>query len=172
MKKIAKFLTLGVVMLAFSAASFGQVSATALTSATIVSGLTITNSGALDFGTIVTGTAGTVTIGTDGTRATDGPVLNNTNNGRAATFDVSGTAELTYSIAISPESLLITHTTLPGNTMTVDNFQSNPAEGDTGELDLAGEQTISVGGDLTVDAAQVPGTYQNAADLTVTINYN
>jgi hypothetical protein len=172
MKKITKFLTLAVVMLAFTAATFGQVSATAVTSATIVSALTITNADPLDFGNIVTGTAGTVTMGPDGTRTSTGPVLNDTNVGTAATFDVAGTAELTYSIAISPASLLITHTTLPINTMTVDNFQSNPAEGDTGELDLAGEQTISVGGDLTVDAAQVPGTYQNAADLTVTINYN
>jgi len=172
MKKIAKFLTLGVAMLAFSTATFGQVSATALTSATIVSGLTITNTGPLDFGTIVTGTAGTVTIAPDGTRTSTGTAVSTSNVGRAATFDVTGTAGLTYSIAISPASLTITHATLAGNTMTVNNFQSNPAAGNNGELDVNGEQTISVGGVLTVGAAQVPGNYTNTSELTVTINYN
>ena len=172
MKKIVKSLAITVLILALGSSVFAQTSATATTTATILSALSITNTTPLDFGTIVTGTAGTVTISTAGARSSTGPVLHASNLGQAATFEVDGSANLTYSIAITPASLTITHTTLPANTMTVDNFQSSPAVAAGGQLDGTGQETIAVGGDLDVGTNQEPGTYENAADLTVTINYN
>src|SRR6185437_6225541 len=70
----------------------------------------------------------------------------------AASFTVSGQGGYTYSISL-PSSCTISSS---GNTMTVNDFTSNPAT--TGTLSAGGTQTLTVGATLNVSAAQAAGT--------------
>ena len=173
MKKLTKILTLLTVMVAFSAATFAQVDATATATATIVTPIAIANAGDMNFGNIaVSAAGGTVILDPDGTRSITGGVTLPSTVGTvsAAHFDVTGTPSYTYTIVISGAPLTITHTTIPANTMTVVGFVSNPSG--TGTLSAGGAQTIDVGATLNVGASQVGGTYVSGTPFTVTVNYN
>ncbi|MEX0623664.1 DUF4402 domain-containing protein [Saccharospirillum sp.] len=143
--------------------------ATGDASATVVTPIAITAVNALDFGTVVaSGTAGTVVMGTDGTRTvTGGTTLSSKSAGTAGTFDVTGEGDATYAITL-PASISIADTEATPNTMTVDTFTSNPAT--TGTLDVNGAETISVGATLNVEASQVANTYTGTYDVTVDYN--
>ncbi len=63
MKRITKFFALAIGMIAISASTFAQVSATATASATIITPIAISNTGNMDFGSMaVNATPGTVII--------------------------------------------------------------------------------------------------------------
>jgi len=146
--------------------AFGQASATANASATIVPSITITKTSDLKFGLIVAGPGGTVSISPDSSRTVNGPagLTNASFPVSAASFTVSGLANLTYSISLP------TSTTLTGpssSSMTVNAFVSNPAS--VGTIDSGGTATLNVGATLTVGAAQTPGAYTGT--FTVTVNY-
>ena len=169
-----KLFALGLLLLAFSAGSFAQVSATAPASATIVSPITISNPVSMEFGNVAVSptVAGTVVMDPAGLRTPTGGVTlpGTTGTVRAASFDVGGTPNYTYSIAISLASATITN---GGNTMTIDTWTSNPDWVVTGgTLDATGAETITVGGTLNVAAGQAAGPYTNATAVTVTVNYN
>ncbi len=166
MKKRTKFLTLSLIMLAFAASTFAQ-SATATATATILTPLSIANAGDMNFGNIVAGAGGDVTLDPVAlTRTTTGPGLFGAFT--FALFDVTGNPNSSYTISL-PATHTITRLT-GTETMVVDAFSSDPAT--PGTLSGTGTQTITVGATLGVGAAQVPGVYENAAGFTVTINYN
>ncbi len=164
-----KVFALVAVALFFAVNTYGQASATANATATIIAPIAITNSSALAFGNIAVSATnpGTVTVAPDGTRtALNGatlPVVAGTVG--AATFTVTG--EGTSSYAITLPATAVTLTGGGGGTMTVDTFTSTPSG--TGTL-AAGTQTVTVGGTLHVGAAQTPGNYTGS--FTVTVNYN
>jgi hypothetical protein len=169
MKKIAKFFTLAIIMVAFSLTAFGQgATVSANATATIIAPIAITNSTDLAFGNVAVSAtlAGTVVLSPLGVRTpTAGVTLPAvTGTFSAATFSVTGSGASTYAITL-PAS--ITLTGVPSGTMTVDNFTSNPSG--TGAL-TAGAQTLTVGGTLNVGAAQAAGTYTGT--FNVTVNYN
>ena len=163
-----KLLALAVVILGFTAVSFGQVSATATASATIVSPIAIVNAGNLNFGNVATSNAlGTVTIDPAGTRSSLGGVTLPATVGTvgAAHFTVSGTTDYTYSIsAIAPIQV-----DFGAFNMVVDNFVTTPTP--TGKL-TGGSETINVGATLHVAANQNPGLYVSTVPFKVTVNYN
>lgn len=181
-----KILTLAIVTLGFTATSFAQTSynpresATATATATIITPISIENTGDLKFGNIVANsTGGTVTIETNGTPKYNGVAAPSSIPGEisAASFEVKGFAGATYAITL-PGTITLTKTNGNGNgnaygnseKMTVDNFVSNP--NGTGLLSNSGSQTVNVGATLNVAANQVAGTYKNTTDLKVTVNYN
>jgi hypothetical protein len=171
MKQIAKFFALAIVMIAFSISTFAQATATA--SATIITPIGILKTVDMNFGNVVTSAAaGTVVLTPAGTRSTTlGASIIPAQPGTvtAATFTVSGSAGLTYSITL-PASVTINNG-VPS--MTVDTFISNPAAGvGTGTIGGGGTQTLTVGATLNVGANQAPGFYTSAAPFTVTVNYN
>jgi hypothetical protein len=173
MKHLKKLILFAAIMLAFTAASFAQVSATATATATIVSPIAIANAGNMNFGNVaVSASGGTVILDPAGTRSITGGVTLPSTVGTvsAAHFNVTGAPAYTYTIAISGSPLTITHITLPANTMTVTAFTSTPSG--TGTLSGAGAQTIDVGATLNVAASQVGGTYVSGTPFTVTVNYN
>lgn len=137
---------------------------TAPANATIVPAIAIINTVDLEFASIVaSASADTVVVSPAGAR-TCGATLTCTGNAAAASFDVTGEANLTYSITL-PASVSITS---GGPSMTVDTFTSNPTP--TGTLDGSGAQTLTVGATLNVAASQATGTYTNT--FTVTVDYN
>lgn len=168
MKQMKKALAVTIVMLAFSAATFAQVSATATASATIVAPITITKTVDMNFGNVaVNNTAGTVVLTPAGVRsATGGCTLPaTTGTVAAASFTVGGTAGYTYSITLPATNTISDGT----NSMTVNTFTSNPTP--TGTL-TGGTSTLTVGATLNVAGSQPAGVYTSTAPFTVTVNYN
>jgi hypothetical protein len=170
MKQIRRFLVTSVIMIAFTAATFGQASATSNASATIVGPIGITNTAAMNFGNVAVGASGgTVVMTPASVRSITGgvtlPVV--TGTVQAASFNVTGAANYTYAITLPSTPTTIS---TGGNNMTVDNFTSSPSP--TGTLDGAGTQTLTVGATLNVAAGQAAGTYTSATPFTVTVNYN
>jgi hypothetical protein len=169
MKQIVKFLAAGIVMIAFSANTFAQVSATATATATIVAPIAITKTTDMNFGNVaVNASAGTVILAPDGTRTTSGGVTLPATIGTvaAAAFNVTGTAGYTYTIVITGAPLTVTS---GANTMTVTAFTSTPVS--PGTL-VAGNNALTVGATLNVAGSQAPGIYVSGTPFTVTVNYN
>lgn len=168
MKRIAKFFTLAIIMVAFSVNTFAQVTASASATATIVTPITITKTVDMNFGNLYSAAAGTVTIDPAGTRTVGGGVtLAPGGTVTAAAFTVGGTAGVIYSITLPPAATTITDGT---NTMTVDTWSSNPTP--TGTIGGGGTETLTVGAVLHVGAAQPAGIYVSATPFDVTVNYN
>lgn len=168
--RITAFLATAIVMIVFSASTYGQASATATATATIVTPISIVNAGDMNFGNIaVSATPGTVILAPAGTRTTTGGVTLPATAGTvsAALFTVSGTPAYTYAITLPSVATTVTS---GANTMTVETFTSNP-DG-TGTLDGTGNQTLQVGATLNVGANQASGIYVSGTAFTVTVNYN
>ncbi len=123
MKKILAF---SVVLIAFSAGMFAQSTDTEQTTATatIVGPLALTKVSDMNFGTIaVTGTAGTVVLGTDNSRTAVGPALVPPAAGVAASFTVAGEANRTFAITLPADGTV--SLTGGANTMAVNTFVHN-----------------------------------------------
>jgi hypothetical protein len=165
-----KILTFSIMLIAFSAGVFAQSTDTEQTiaTATIVGPLTLTKVSDMDFGTIaVTGTAGTVVLGTDNSRTAVGPALVPPAAGVAASFTVAGEASRTFAITLPANntvSLVSGANTMAANIF-VHNAGANPA------LDIAGAAAFTVGATLSVAANQAAGNY-TSANFPVTISYN
>jgi hypothetical protein len=171
MKNLVKLFSTSVAMLSLSVASFGQVSASATTTATIITPITIVKDLDMNFGNLYVssilggtlalspGNIRTVTSGV-GAPAAAGTVS-------AAAFTVNGMASTTYSITLPSVPTVIS---FGAANMSVDLFSSNPST--TGLLSAAGTQNILVGATLTVNAAQLPGVYVSTVPFDVTVNYN
>jgi hypothetical protein len=130
---------------------------------TIAAPISISSSGDMDFGTMVTtGTAGTVTVTPAGARSSvDVDLLGG--SPAAASFDVTGEGNANYSTTLPSSTTL----TSGGNTMTVDTFTDDA--GANPRL-TGGSDTFNVGATLHVGATQASGTYSGT--FSVTANYN
>lgn len=163
-------LLFSIIVIAFSAGSFAQSTDTEQTTATatIVGPLALTKVTDMDFGTIaVTGTAGTVVLGTDNSRTVVGPALVPPAAGVAASFTISGEASRTFSVTLPANGVV---TLINGaNSMAVNNFLHSMGANPT--LDGTGAAAFTVGATLSVGAAQAAGVY-NSANFPVTVNYN
>ncbi|MEA1886577.1 MAG: DUF4402 domain-containing protein [Bacteroidota bacterium] len=169
MKILTKSFFVAIIMVALSVNAHAQANATATAEATIVTPIAIANATDMNFGNIaVVATPGTVVLAPDGTRTPTGDVTLPAVTGTvtAATFDVSGQANFTYSITLPAGSITISNGT---DNMTVDTWTSNPTP--TGTLDGTGAQTLSVGATLDVAGGESSGVY-TGGPFTVTVNYN
>jgi hypothetical protein len=170
MKATTKLIALTLTLIGLSINTFAQVSATATTSATIITPIAISKTVDMNFGNIAVSPtiAGTVVLAPAGTRTKTGGVTLPAVTGTvaAASFTVTGLGTSTYAITLPGT---ITLTGIPSGSMTVGTFTSTPSG--TGTL-TAGSQTLNVGGTLNVGAAQAAGVYTNTTDMTVTVNYN
>lgn len=164
-----KLFLLSLLMVAFSAGTFAQVSATANASATIITPIAIANTADMEFGNVaVNATPGTVVLTPAGVRSVTGgctlPAVTGTVN--AAAFTVTGLAGATYSITLPAGATTISS---GANNMTVDTWTSSPTP--TGTL-TGGSENLTIGATLNVAGGQAPGTYTSATPFTVTVNYN
>jgi hypothetical protein len=176
MKQITRFFISAAVMLAITVASYGQVTAQATATATIVTPITITTTSNMSFGnviqtapastsTVVLAPAGTATY----TNASTSVIPAATATISAAVYNVTGTPAATYSITIPGAPITLNG---PSGTMTVDNFTSTPTVAAGGVLSSpGGTQVLRVGAQLNISANQAAGTY-TSANFPVTVNYN
>jgi hypothetical protein len=167
-----KFFLLVIVMIAFGATTFAQVSATATAAATIVSPIAISKETDMNFGRAsVTAVAGTIVLPAAAApvRTTTGGVsLQGGGTVASASFTVTGQAGFTYSISLPADGVV--SLTGPGAPMAANTFVSSPTVA-AGGLLTGGTQTLYVGATLSVAGCQVAGAYSSAA-FTVTVNYN
>ena len=151
-----------------------QISATAETTAKIVSGLQITKEADLNFGSMFSprNGGGTVTVDVNNQRTSNGVQLATVSGETitAAQFKVTGQPNASFTITF-PYSFNITNTDGSGSTMLVDNFTYNNITSPS-TLDGSGNLTIKVGATLHVYNYQALGTYKNTTDLKITVAYN
>ncbi|HEV7572869.1 MAG TPA: DUF4402 domain-containing protein [Thermoanaerobaculia bacterium] len=158
---VAIFLSLTAVVASAQAA--GSASATASAFAKVITPIAITKTADLNFGTIISGSTGTVTVSPAGVETAIGAtVLNPNPNVSAAQFNVTGEPSTVYTITL-PGTITITN---GAQTMSVGGFQSTPA---SGVLSAGGSQALQVGATLNVGTNQAVGSYSGT--FSVTVNY-
>ena len=170
--KLVNFVVIAMLFFAFTT-SFAQVTASATASATVVTPIGITKTVDMNFGNLAVSTsAGTVVLTPAGSRSVTGGVTLPATTGTvaAASFDVTGESNYTYSITLPSSDYTLTRVS-GSETMIVNTFVSTPTVGAGGAL-TAGSQTLTVGATLNVSGSQVGGTYTNAVGFDVTVNYN
>ena len=155
------------VLAAVSSMTTEAVTNTATVDANVVSTISLTTSNGLAFGDISAGAvAGSVILTPGSSRtSTGGTSINTAVAGSAASFDVQGDANASYSISL-PVSVVLSD--VSSHTMVVDNFTSSPSP--SGVLDSSGLQTLFVGATLNVGSNQAFGTY--TGQMSVTVDYN
>lgn len=174
MRKLLFLISLLAVMAFATQKMNAQVSATAETTAKIVSGLQITKEADLNFGSMFSPTSGggTVTVDVNNQRTATGVQLA-TVSGEAITaaqFKVTGNPNATFTITF-PYSFSVTNTNGSGSSMLVDAFTYNNITSPS-TLDGSGNLTIKVGARLNVYNYQAVGIYKNTSDLKITVAYN
>ena len=161
---------LAIAMIAFSAQSYAQSTATASTTALLVAPISIAKVTDMNFGVVASSaSAGTVMLDySDGRTTLGGTSLPAGSSAQTtAEFLVSGEGNSGFSIAI-PSSPITLAGSVSGS-LTVSDFVADL--GASSAL-VTGEKTIKVKATLNVPANSVAGTYYNDSDLFVTVNYN
>ncbi len=130
--------------------------------------ISISKSADLNFGNIIaSGALGTVVLPPEGPRsATGGAALASGGNVGPAIFTVVGEPGINYTISMPPGLAL----TGPGVPLNVSLTSSPTTSPGAGLLDGSGQQTLKVGGTLTVAANQLPGAYSGTFNVTVAYN--
>ena len=168
-----KIIIIAAGLIGFTVSANAQATATATASATIVTPITINKDVDMNFGNVAVSAlnAGTVVMTPGGVRsATLGVTLPAVaGSPTAASFTVSGESGYTYAITLPTTPLTITS---GSNTMTVDNFISNPSGTGILSVGATASQTLQVGATLNVAAGQASGTYTSTTPFPVTVNYN
>lgn len=170
MKTIHKLIGSVMILAGLTTGAKAQSTATASTTAVLVTPISIVKTTDMHFGTVAaSATAGTVALDyADGRTATGGASLPaGSTLQKTAVFDVTGEGTSGFSISI-PGSPITLNGSVSGS-MTVSGFQSNLGASSTL---VGGAKTIKVKATLNVGANQAAGTYTNASDLFVTVNYN
>jgi hypothetical protein len=170
MKTIYKMIGAVAMLFSLTAGVNAQSTATASTTAVLVTPISIAKTTDMHFGTVAaSATAGTVVLDyADGRTATGGASLPaGSTLQKTAVFDVTGEGTSGFSISIPSSPITLTGSV--SGSMTVSDFLADL--GATGTL-VGGTKTIKVKATLNVGAGQVAGTYTNASDLFVTVNYN
>ena len=173
-----KFLLTGaVVSAALAVGSFLAVPAKAVTStldveAVIIAPLTINCTGAareLNFGSIDANGGGTVTVSTAGVGSTTGPILIALTGLQEGQCDLTGEGNLAFTVTIPATTVDDAGAGVP---MAVNNFQvddgtgAGPAVAGYSANLVAGAETIAIGADLVVGAAQAAGNYVGTVTVT------
>jgi len=92
-----------------------------------------------------------------------------------AAYNVTGTGLETYALTL-PATTTVTHTTIATGVYTMDitlmkaRFNGAGADAVTSALAAGGTDSFTLGGTLTINAAQVGGIYAGAFDVTVDYN--
>lgn len=146
--------------------------------AKLIKPMTLSETSPLHFGTInvLTGLAGTVVLPSNTiTRAFNGGVVSGvvapqpTN----AAYNVTGTKNVTYALVL-PSTITVTESIESTQTMTISalkaRFNGAGSDAITSTLSPTGTDSFTVGGTLTVGAAQMPGIY--AGTFAVSVDYN
>jgi hypothetical protein len=178
MKKFTMLLAAVILMAGITATVKAQSTVTGTTAgAVIITPILLVQDAPLHFGvlSVLTGSGGTCVLSTANIRSATGgvnlsaqaPVSTN------AAYHVTGQVSTTYALTL-PATITVTHTTIPANTMAIGTlvarFLGAGADAVTSTLSAGGTDSFTVGGTLTVSAAQVAGVYSGTFNVTVAYN--
>ena len=182
MKKVVLYFGMLVVSMAlFTSTLMAQTSATVAATAAgskLIVPMTLTQTAPLHFGTIniLAGTGGTVELPSNSiarvfsagvVASTVAPLATN------AAYNVTGTMNATYALTL-PATVVVTETVGATAVMTISaltaRFNLAAADAVVSTLSATGTDNFTVGGTLTVAAAQIGGIY--AGTFPVTVDYN
>ena len=171
-----KLLLSAIVILGFTAVSFGQTNqvANATATAKVIKALTLTNPTGLDFGTFsgLSTTTSTVVLATNNSRSGTANLLAGL-PGTAAAFNVVGEANAVFSITLPATATSLTAVAPSlGTAMSIPaaSWVTNQTSNSSVTLDGSGLNTFLVGSTLNVGINQAAGTYNGT--YSVTVNYN
>ena len=170
MKTVYKLFGSALALFALATGVNAQSTATASTTAVLVTPISVAKTTDMHFGTVAaSATSGTVVLDyADGRTTTGGVSLpSGSTLQKTAVFTVTGEGTSGFSISI-PSSPITLNGSVSGS-MTVGTFTADLGASSTL---VGGSKTIKVKATLNVGAGQVAGTYSNASDLFVTVNYN
>lgn len=141
--------------LSFAGSAQAATTATGTASAEILSSLTVTATGNLQFGQIAANTGGTITVNADSSTASSGSLVS-TGTRSPAAFSISGSPNAMVVLTLPSSAVNLTRTG-GTETMSLSGFNSNP--GGAFQLNASGTGVFNVGGTLTVASGQVAGAY-------------
>ena len=170
MKTIYRMIGSVIALTGLTIGANAQSTATASTTAVLITPIAISKTTDMHFGTVAaSGTSGTVILDyADGRTTTGGASLpSGSTLQKTAVFAVTGEGTSGFSISIPSSPITLTGSV--SGTMTVSSFLADL--GASSSL-VAGAKTVKVKATLNVGAGQAAGTYTNASDLFVTVNYN
>ena len=178
MKNTIKILAIFAVMMGFAVNSYGQSSASASTTAVLITPLSITKTFDLDFSTLSSSaTAGTAVIDAQSgdLTPTGGVTQTGATNEQVATFTITGEGSDVITVANSHTSITLENAT--SDQLTVNTFRYSMDAGaeqtfnGTATIASGGTSTLTVGATLNIPANTPAGTYNSTSDFTITINY-
>ncbi len=140
---------------------------TATASAGIISTISIAQAQDLNFGGIISGTAGSVVIAPVGTVTETGVTLVTGTATSQAIFNVRAAEDVLFSVTVPSTGLTITAT--GGDTMIVNAFKHDALTTTAGS-GSGTDVPVQVGATLTVGATQNDGLYSGTFDVTVDYN--
>ena len=164
-----KLFILAIVVLGFSAVSFGQGKLTATATASVKEAFGIyQGTTVLNFGSFAAVANGKISVAPGATVATFDNVANTSFAGTitSAEFDVSGPSSQAYNITMPTGATTLTS---GGNTMTIEAADWTASNDFSGSTDVDGNATFNIGASLTFVADQAPGTYSGTYE--VKVNY-
>ena len=168
MKMKIKFCAMAILAIAFATNVNAQATATASTTAVLVTPISIEKTTDMDFGTLAaSATLGTVILDTANSRSISGGASLHGGTPTAAVFTVTGEPNTGFDITIPTTDIVLSdgasHDLILNGLVTL---------GSSSTLATDGTKAIKVGATLNLPANAVGGTYTNASDLFVTVNYN
>lgn len=171
-----KLFTLATILMGFGAGLNAQSTAFATTTVDLITPIAITKTSEMHFGTVAaSGTPGTIILAYNSTTAigTGGATIVTSGAAEPTTakFLVSGLAGDTFSVGLPSEDIILTGSTdgMKAGTFRASTDGTNDI---TTGIIVEGGTVIMVKAILTVPANAVAGTYANANQLIVKVNYN
>jgi hypothetical protein len=176
MNTFLKLFAFTVILIGFGARANAQSVAYASTTVVLITPIAISKTAEMHFGTVAaSGTAGTIILAYNSTTAigTGGATIVSAGAAQptVAQFKVTGLVGDTFSIVLPTEDLLLTGNTEGVKAGSFRATTDGTNDTSTGTV-VEGGTTITVKGILTVPANAVAGTYANANQLVVKVNYN
>ena len=162
-----QLLIFSLIILSFSTDGMAQATASFTASVTIIQPIGIINTANMNFANLDAKSGGTVVLGPDNTRSSQGGIeLTDGNTVSAATFEVTGQAGYTYSITLPNSDHVLTNGI---DDIIIKDFTSSLK--DEGSL-ASGSQTLRIGASLDINPNQPPGNYTSPGGFNVCVNYN
>lgn len=169
---MTRILTAVLFSLLFSGQVWAQASVTAQAFAEVIEALTATETAQLNFGRFSPGVAGgEVIISPDGLKSAQGSVMLSGGSSSPGQFTITGAPDATFSIQLPEGPVELLH--LGSNqTMTVNEWTSNPLAGNSSGTLNEGFEIVSVGASLVVGSIEnnPVGIYTGSFSLTFAYN--
>jgi len=155
-----------------SMAQTGQANATGQVFAEVVPIFTASESSPLNFGRFSPGVqGGKIILTPQGTISLQGSVFKAPGPFNAASFMITGDADISYSIQL-PSSPILLKNTMNSKTMVIEKWMSNPGEGTATGMLRNGFQLINVGAILNVGTINDNPVGNYAGSYSITFEFN